>query len=78
MNTENIRLANTENTVMKQVALEGIESALQRDAISGTQWFDTNLTTYARAICNGCGSEMGAAQMNDFLRNDGYCNHCNQ
>ena len=78
MNTKNIRLANESKTVIKQVALDGIENALHRDAISGTQWFDANLKTYARTICNGCGSEIGTAQMNDFFRNDGYCNHCNQ
>lgn len=80
MNSENISAENIEDNAGVSLLLErGIEkTAINRDALSGAQWFDAYFTSYARAICNGCGAEISSAEMKDFFKNDGYCNRCNQ
>ena len=67
----NFQILNEERN-QKEIAV------LEKPASPSQDYFNVIFRKYARVVCNGCGEIMLSYEIEDFYKNDGYCNNCNK
>ena len=51
---------------------------LEENAIMSEDYYNLIFRKFARVLCNGCGEPILSFELEDFHKNDGYCNSCNR